>query len=327
MASAPGPRVTLWEEIKDYDHIASATAQLAFAAGLDSELAPATKGQAGNTDFDVEMKPPAYCITGLNEDYDTISAFWEDCLPPAPVGAGTDPGASEASAAGADKDVESEPRSAERWYQHSTWYWTRKDMTADDVGVLGGATHLHAPDVRHSRALLTQLREARPSLGRSRSLDVAGGVGRVTQAVLLPHFATVDITDVAPRLLEAAGRRIPAASLGHLALSRMSRLCPPADLKYDCIWMQWCLGYMLDADLLGLLRRLRASLAPGGVIIIKETVTRRQALWVDASDLNIVRGVPYFEAVLREAGLRVVMRSEMRDWPADYLPMVAWVCE
>ena len=326
MASPSGPRVTLWEEIKGYDPVASATAQLAFAARLDSELAPATKGEIGNTDFDVEMKPPAYCITGLNEDYDTISAFWTDCLPPVP-GAGEVAGAIGASATEASKDAGTEVRSTERWYQHSTWYWTRKDMTADDFGVLGGATHLHAPDVRHSRALMNQLREARPSLGRSRSLDVAGGVGRVTQAVLLPHFAKVDLTDVAPRLLEAAGRRIPAASLGHLALSRMSRLCPPADLKYDCIWMQWCLGYMLDADLLGLLRRLRASLAPGGVIIIKETVTRRQALWVDASDLNIVRGAPYFEAVLREAGLRIVMRSEMREWPADYLPMVAWVCE
>ena len=207
-------------------------------------------------------------------------------------------------------------------------------MTADDAGVLGGALHTHEPDVAHSLAMLERLRKSRPALGRARALDVAGGVGRVTRCVLSAHFDKVDITDVAPRLLEKAGATIPASVLGELALSRLSRLTVPEGRAYDLIWIQWCLGYVVDVDLVKVLLGLKAALSAGGVIVVKETAHSKpsaadagELFWVDAEDLNVVRGPVYWRTVFERAGLRVLREEVQSPWPEDYLAVHMWVCE
>jgi protein N-terminal methyltransferase len=324
-ATAACPKLTLWRETSDRKSRESAEEQFAFAARLDAALAGATHGYLMQTDTLATLKPPPEAIDGLKDIYTTISAFWRATLErPPPV-------------SGAEADVAQKAGTVlpvvgtDRWYGHSTWYWTRFAMTADDSGVLGGATHLHAPDEAHSNVILKELKTSRPQMGWDRALDVAAGVGRVTDSVLRHHFAKTDLVDVAPRLLEAAGSRIPSARLGALALSRMSRLQPPPGSTYDCIWMQYCLGYVIDSDLVALLKRLKACLSKGGVVIMKETTLRESdettAYHVDAEDLNIIRSRPYWEWVFREAGLRVVDASEQTDWPETFLPVCAWVCE
>ena len=47
--------------------------------------------------------------------------------------------------------------------------------------------------------------------------------------------------------------------------------------KYDCIWNQWVLLYLPDADLVAYLQRCRAALKPGGFIFCKAPFSFRQA--------------------------------------------------
>lgn len=39
--------------------------------------------------------------------------------------------------------------------------------------------------------------------------------------------------------------------------------------KYDCIWVQWVLSHLTDADLVAFLQRAKSSLTPHGIIVVK----------------------------------------------------------
>ncbi len=43
---------------------------------------------------------------------------------------------------------------------------------------------------------------------------------------------------------------------------------------YDCIWIQWCLLYLTDPDVIVMFNKTRQALAPDGLIFVKENICK-----------------------------------------------------
>lgn len=75
--------------------------------------------------------------------------------------------------------------------------------------------------------------------------------------------------------------------------------------KYDCVWIQWVFSQLSDDDAVVFLKRAKASLNEGGVIILKENHCN-VGFVVDKSDCSVTRSAPLFKEVFAKAGLKIV---------------------
>lgn len=217
-----------------------------------------------------------------------------------------------------------------RWYATARAYWDA--VSADDHGVLGGYASVHAADAADSLAF------ARAVLGteqRDRALDVCAGVGRVTESVLLSLARSVDLFDASDQLIDAARLRLAWAGerVRQFICVAMEDF-RPAPATYDIVWIQWCVGYLSDDDLVAFLRRCRASLAPNGVIVVKDNVADADTLsdqeelhagtfLVDDEDGSVIRLRPHLERLFDVSGLERVATRPAAELHCDELHPVA----
>ncbi len=74
--------------------------------------------------------------------------------------------------------------------------------------------------------------------------------------------------------------------------------------RYDCIWIQWCLLYVTDADVPPMMERAKAGLKPGGLIVVKENVCK-EGFVVDNDDSSLTRSNAYLLELFEKSGLKV----------------------
>lgn len=75
--------------------------------------------------------------------------------------------------------------------------------------------------------------------------------------------------------------------------------------KYDCVWIQWVFSQLNDEDAVVFLRKAKASLAEGGVIILKENHCS-VGFVVDKADCSVTRSATLFKELFAKAGLKIV---------------------
>lgn len=92
---------------------------------------------------------------------------------------------------------------------------------------------------------------------------------------------------------------------------------------YDCIWIQWVLLYLVDSDLIALLKRAKKALATNGLIIIKENHTR-SGFFVDNSDNSITRSDAHFRTIFESAGLKLLKAETQADFPKELFPVTMY---
>lgn len=61
------------------------------------------------------------------------------------------------------------------------------------------------------------------------------------------------------------------------------------DLQYDLIWNQWCVGHLTDEQLVAYLRRCKAALKEGGLIVVKENLVTGAEDVFDSLDSSVTR--------------------------------------
>jgi len=150
-----------------------------------------------------------------------------------------------------------EVKAKQAWYAGGAAYWASTEPTND--GVLGGYGRVHAADMKDSRAFVTPLLVVKPK----RALDVAAGIGRVSDGLLLDLCDRVDLLEECERFMQQARSQLaPAGDRVRFFCSRMQDFVPEAG-GYDLIWVQWCIGSLSDADLVAFLTRCKAGLATG----------------------------------------------------------------
>jgi len=67
---------------------------------------------------------------------------------------------------------------------------------------------------------------------------------------------------------------------------------PEKDVQYDLIWIQWCVGHLTDAQLVGFLERCKSVLNPEwGLIVVKENNSTSGGDDFDETDSSITRFV------------------------------------
>ncbi len=84
---------------------------------------------------------------------------------------------------------------------------------------------------------------------------------------------------------------------------------------------------MTDADLAPLLSRLKTSLKPNGVIILKENVLTGNggsSTLVDLDGCSLRRSNSHFKALFARGGCRVVKEEVQKQLPSDLCRVKMW---
>jgi protein N-terminal methyltransferase len=206
-------------------------------------------------------------------------------------------------------------------------------MEASDSGMLDGFEATSPSDVAASREFIQQfvegLKDYNLKIKTERCIDVGAGIGRISKLLLAQVFNKVDLLEQNQQFIDKAKEELTAPSstvaknMGEFYCSPLQTFEFPADKKYDVIWIQWVLLYLLDVDLIAFLKRCKAALQPHGIIIVKENVGKDSYL-VDMGDNSISRTPTHFKSVFASAGLKLIRDEEQPDWPQELLPVRMW---
>jgi hypothetical protein len=78
---------------------------------------------------------------------------------------------------------------------------------------------------------------------------------------------------------------------------------------------------LTDEDLVEFFKRCAVGLRRGGVIVLKDNTCTDVAFVVDREDASVTRSLPYILAMVRLAGLRVVLEEYQEDFPKNIFPV------
>ena len=217
------------------------------------------------------------------------------------------------------------------WLRKGLDYWDTVSPTDD--GVLGGYAVVSPEDLKGSKMFVSLLmrrcgkvsqREG-GSGGELRAIDIGAGVGRVVKGLLLAFFDHVVVAEPLAHFVEQA--RVNLAEFGDRCSFHQVEMqaCPLQPASYDVIWIQWCLCYLQDDDLVEFLQNCAASLRPGSFICVKENVCIRNiTMIVDAEDTSVTRSAVRYRAMFARAGLDVVEEINQVNWPKGLYPVYMW---
>lgn len=269
--------------------------------------------------------------TTTGDHYTSIVEMWKSELAPPQPPLLANP--SDVADSGT-KRPRSESEIDQPWYSKSARYWQQQPPSIE--GMLGGLGKLDARDVAASRKFLEGLwRRVQPS-GKSVALDVGAGIGRVTKHLLLPIFETVDMLDQNPIYLRKSvafigedskrgvvGKRIACGMQAFNANGLIGADGVHSGVllaRYDLVWIQWCINYLTDEDLVRFLRQCCKCLLPGGLIGLKDNVVRSGFL-IDKDDSSIMRSDKYLKHLFSKAQVEVIREIKQLDFPRDVFPV------
>jgi protein N-terminal methyltransferase len=144
----------------------------------------------------------------------------------------------------------------ENWYGTAISYWNTVPATVE--GVLGGFGQVSPVDLSESSSFLDALASegfrTDPGDPESRAVDCGAGVGRITGGLLMQRFAVVDVVEPVQHFIARA--REDLGQLGHRGdfLQVGLESFDAAPNSYDCVWVQWVIGHLVDDDMVAFLQ-------------------------------------------------------------------------
>lgn len=268
-------------------------------------------------------RPDFDCMghTTTGEQYGSISAMWNAELSAPPSISGV-----KRACPVADDD--------QSWYTKSARYWEQQAPSVQ--GMLGGLGELDNRDVTASSKFLDALDRRHGTVVKKNALDVGAGIGRVTKHFLLPLFKTVDMLEQNLAYLEKSvafigqskdcgvvDKRIASGMQSFRAdgiVGEDGKATGSLQGRYNLVWIQWCIIYLTDDDLVTFLRECAKALAPGGTICLKDNVARHGFL-VDKEDSSVMRSNRYLKHLFQKANLQVVRETKQLDFPRNIFPV------
>ncbi|EDO32912.1 predicted protein [Nematostella vectensis] len=211
----------------------------------------------------------------------------------------------------------------DQWYGGAQKYWKEIPATVD--GMLGGFSAISPADVWGSTKFLKELLKNGEKQPRKKrcvmQTDCGAGIGRVTKHVLLPLFETVDMVEQNPDYLEKAKEYLGEKScrIGHFYPVGLQEFDPEAG-RYDVIWCQWVMLYLTDEDFVSFLNRCKKSLKEGGVVCVKENVSKKDYEF-DAEDSSVTRqdtgSHRQYTQLFKQANLNLIKQETQKNMPSD----------
>lgn len=204
-------------------------------------------------------------------------------------------------------------------------YWNSVPATsAAMLAQLGEYPWYTRIDLRGSKSFLAKVRRLAtpaPSGKLQRAVDCGAGVGRVTEGLLCEASAVVDIVEPVEKFanvvresdLEANG------SIGQVNVVGLQDW-DPGTTKYDLVWIQFCVNYLTDVQLLAVLLRARDALTETGLIVVKENLStdREEKDMYDAEDSSVIRTDRKFRSLFRDAKLNVTASDLQTGFPKHF---------
>lgn len=86
----------------------------------------------------------------------------------------------------------------------------------------------------------------------------------------------------------------------------------PQPGRYDVVWIQWCIGHLPDDDLVAFLRVCASSLAPGGVVVVKEN-NAKKGFVLDKEDQSVTRSDAYLVQLFRQSGMKLLASQRQEE--------------
>ncbi|KAH7010907.1 alpha-N-methyltransferase NTM1 [Microdochium trichocladiopsis] len=188
-------------------------------------------------------------------------------------------------------------------------------VDADINGMLGGIPSINGfsnvskVDLQGSRGFLAKLGIGTKNGRRTVELALEGGagIGRITKGLLVEVADAVDVIEPVAKFVISLQE---VKGVGNVFNVGLEDWCPAEGILYDLIWVQWCVGYLTDEQLVAFMKRCRAALNPdSGIMVIKENLSTSGCDAFDEVD----------GSVTREAGWRTI-RTETQRGLVSRLP-------
>lgn len=206
------------------------------------------------------------------------------------------------------------------FYTDAAKYWEKIPPTVD--GMLGGFGFISQTDVGGSSVFLKSLFKLAEPVRKTYALDCGAGIGRVTKNLLTKYFKKVDLVEQNPKFLEGAKTYLDTCSdkIGDFYPIGLQKFSPPPK-RYDVIWTQWVLGHLRDEDLIRFLKNCGDGLREGGIIVVKENVTKLDRTDIDTEDSSVTRPHAELHRIFKSAGLICIKEQKQSGMPRGLYPV------
>ena len=207
----------------------------------------------------------------------------------------------------------------EAWYEITKKHWEQSE--GSDNGMLGGNPQLHESDIKASISIL-DFYTKKNIIKTDSCLELGAGIGRVTKSLLKDYFTEIYIVEQDKKFSEVAKESLKDFSQvkGVINLPMQSTFSDLKlnDMKFNCIWIQWCIENLHDDDLVELLKQCKLHLSERGVIFIKENVVEDNSkIAINTMDYSRVRSDAMFKELFKKAGLKIFKHQRHPDWPSE----------
>lgn len=103
---------------------------------------------------------------------------------------------------------------------------------------------------------------------------------------------------------------------------------PNAGVRYNCIWIQWVLGYLSDTELMSFLNKCADWLhTSNSFIVIKENVSSGDENIFDSEDNCITRTVDTFTSIFNQVNKLKLIHIFKQNMPEGMLPVKCFVIQ
>ncbi|KAI5704120.1 hypothetical protein M8J75_002187 [Diaphorina citri] len=202
-------------------------------------------------------------------------------------------------------------------YSEVTEYYSNVPPTID--GMLNGYSSISDLDIQTSNQFLSSLYcQKKSDPGKTRVLDVGAGIGRISKYLLAKHFDKIDLLEQSSKFIEQAKEEIlkDCDKLDKCYNVGIQDFKPEdLNIKYDVIWIQWVLMFILDEDIIKFLNLCKQILNKNGIIIIKDNVASGVKNEYDDEDSSVVRSLPQFCLLFSKANLKCVKSEKVTGMP------------
>lgn len=204
----------------------------------------------------------------------------------------------------------------ENHYHEVTEYYSNIPATID--GMLNGYSNISDIDIETSEQFLLSLyNRKKSSPGRTRVLDVGAGIGRISKNLLIRYFDKVDLLEQSPIFIEEARHSLKESKKLDKCFNvgvQHFQIDDP-HIKYDVIWIQWVLMFILDEDIKKFINTCKQMLNENGIIIIKDNVASGVKNEYDEEDNSVVRSLSQFCLLFSKCNLKCVKSEKVTGMP------------
>ncbi|CEJ87478.1 hypothetical protein VHEMI04428 [[Torrubiella] hemipterigena] len=198
-------------------------------------------------------------------------------------------------------------------------YW--ESVTSDINGMLGGIPtvpgfgSVSRIDLQGSRTFLARLgvgikNERKPV---AKAVDVGAGIGRITEGLLLHVADSVDVVEPVAKFTDRLKTKKGVCDIFNVGLEDWKAT---EGAQYDLIWIQWCLGYLSDDEIVDCLKRCKTTLRDdSSLVVIKENLSSGNEKMIDDVDGSVTRRDEDFRKLFTLAGLNLVKTDVQRGFP------------